>query len=362
MSTNEVEDQSHRALLDMFAQMNPQTILAVLRKNNGDLEASAGELLEISTSGVKREEEERMKRFKDEELQKKKELEEQALKEQQQFLSQSKIERIRMEEKKQKQEQRNAQLAQSLSASTTLVELNKVYERSFAVMEQKIKEQAVELRDLREEIEDRDQRIKNLEEELQNLRTQEQQKNSATDSISEVISSIKENIDGGIPDQINVDFMKLSGVIKKELALSFLRDYQASKAGTDKKDMNTMTFSSLMPSVSPAIAQNREPVKNNDPAVAVSSVPSPVPSAPAVISPMNPMNPMPHPSATQLNRADQWSAPGQGVPNHPMMPLPVSITGMPSNTFSYGAQYPNTNPQVMPGLYPPYPYYHSQSN
>jgi len=109
-------------------------------------------------------------------------------------------------------------------------ELNKVYENSFAVMEDKLREQASEIKHLKEALAARDMVIHNLQSQINDTQDKQVQKNESKQVLDDLVEDLKKNLDKGIDSILNepssIEVARLSKIIKREVALAFLEDSQ----------------------------------------------------------------------------------------------------------------------------------------
>eukprot|EP01125_Pyxidicula_operculata_P010026 TRINITY_DN3294_c1_g1_i1.p1 TRINITY_DN3294_c1_g1~~TRINITY_DN3294_c1_g1_i1.p1 ORF type:complete len:314 (-),score=74.61 TRINITY_DN3294_c1_g1_i1:117-1058(-) len=221
-----------KQLTEICPNLTVETIQTILRKYKNSVEDSIPDLLELNNKALAKEEEERKKRIEEE-----KERQRMALAAQKEILDKAApnlgtSQRINTEH--------------SLAASLTLASIHKTYEQSFAFLEQKIQEQQAEIKEMIEEIKQagrkieekdetiaaRDSQIQALMAEVEILKKEREAAKSA-DSLLDIVRGTKANLDSALEkasvEAPSVDFVKLSAFIKKELAISFLKDYQNAK-------------------------------------------------------------------------------------------------------------------------------------
>jgi len=221
------------------------------------------------------------------------------------------------------------------------VELSRVYDRSIDVMEQKIHEQQNEIKSLKQTIDARDQTIAKMQKELLELKNLREREKSSGEVVSDLAQSIRTNVDSGfknVQDSNGVDLAKLITEVKKELAMSFLKDFKEAKQsqGADSK----FTFSTLM--ASKATLPTEKPPPN------ASAPPQTTP-----ISSNNPKFPLDHASAPLNNTSNNVSnnTTISGNANEQDSQQIGYYSGTRSNTG-----YEFANPYTQPYPYIPYIY------
>lgn len=239
------EEQYLTTLTDMFSTLSPTTILACLRKHQSSMEDTVVELL----STTQRVSEVNEKKTTTHPLPTQPENSLQLS--QAQRLEQLKQQQASLETKIQ-QHGHGAlpptvmtssspfpdalQLTQSLTSSTLSKmqqELNKVYENSFAVMEDKLREQAAEIKHLKEALAARDMVIHKLQGKIVESQDRQTQRSESKQVITDLVGEVRKNLDKGIDSILteasSVEVSRLTKIIKHEIALAFLDDSQPEK-------------------------------------------------------------------------------------------------------------------------------------
>jgi len=124
-------------------------------------------------------------------------------------------------------------------------EMNKLNEKNFSLLEQKISHQEEDISLLKDMIKARDLTIEKLQQELQELRGLREREKSSGSVVSDLASSIKSNVDSGfksVEDPQGVDFNKLVIEVKKQLAMSFLTDFKESRIDRTSKSLSMSTI------------------------------------------------------------------------------------------------------------------------
>jgi len=151
--------------------------------------------------------------------------------------------------------------SQKLNLPQLQTEMNKLNEKNFSLLEQKISHQEGDISLLKDMIKARDLTIEKLQKELQELRLLRDREKSSASVVNDLASSIKSNVDSGlknVEEPQGVDFNKLVIEVKKQLAMSFLNDFKDSKI--DKSTTSSrLSISTLSPSFAspPAINLDR---------------------------------------------------------------------------------------------------------
>jgi len=198
-----ITDQEEKYLLtlsDMFSTVPPPAVLACLRKNNGSMEEAVTELLSISRQPP-----------------------------------------TPLDAPKPSAPSIPGTNMESVGTTSTLTrmqqELNKVYESSLALMEEKLKEQALEIRRLTNLLAERDVKINELRSEL-NRHSQDTDNYRKLLEIhqitGELATDVKRQVDS-VFDQVqskNFDvatFRHMASLVKQEIAYAFLKDLQENQ-------------------------------------------------------------------------------------------------------------------------------------
>jgi len=137
--------------------------------------------------------------------------------------------------------------SQKLSLPQLHTEMQKVSEKSLALLEQKISHQEADISLLKDMIKARDLTIEKLQKELQDLRNVREREKSSASVVNDLASSIKANVDSGfrnVQDSNGVDYNKLVIEVKKQLAMSFLNDFKESRV--DRSTTGKFTMSTLL--------------------------------------------------------------------------------------------------------------------
>lgn len=313
---------------EIFPNLSPSTVLSVIRKyGKGDQnqEAMVQDLMELQQKLIQKEEE--RKKREEEELKK-----QQAQNEKIQQLQHEKENLARkIEEKKSltKPPEERHLLSQSITASTLnnlQTQLNKVYEDSFLLMEQKINEQGEEIETLQSKLEESKQRITDLEKELLDAK-KDLEDYKASDAINDLVSGIKNVLDDSLLNAApGADLTTLSVLIKKQLARNFINDFRNYKAEKGK-DLNLSMSFSILPSAPPQFKQESTEapqMDSNENKQTIEEIPKHDPNSPAhkptehVVppswSPQNPYNPYPN---NNTNYSSPFNSPPFPNNNYP---------------------------------------------
>jgi len=126
-------------------------------------------------------------------------------------------------------------------------EMNRLNEKNFSLLEQKIANQEADISLLKDMIKARDLTIQKLQKELQELRSLRDRETSSASVVQELAQSIKTNVDSSFKNSQEpngVDFNKLVIEVKKQLAMSFLSDFKETKMDPTKSTISKMGFGS----------------------------------------------------------------------------------------------------------------------
>jgi len=166
--------------------------------------------------------------------------------------------------------------SQKLNLPQLQSEMNKLNEKNFSLLEQKISHQEADISLLKDMIKARDLTIEKLQKELQELRSTRDREKSSAAVVTELSKSIKSSVDSGFKSVENpqgVDFNKLVIEVKKQLAMSFLNDFKDSKL-----DKSTISSKLEMSSIGPAFSS---------PAVNLDRIKQPTIQQPTIQQPNN---------------------------------------------------------------------------
>jgi len=238
---------------------------------------------------------------------------------------------------------------QKLNLPQLHTEMNKLNEKNFSLLEQKISKQESDISLLKDMIKARDLTIDKLQKELQELRSLREREKSSASVVSELSNSIKSSVDSGfknVEDPQGVDFTKLIIEVKKQLAMSFLTDFKESRIdkSTTSSKLSMSTIGSAF--VSPPPPTNLDCVPQQPPIPDQIKLPTILP---------------PHSNIPYYNLP-----PANNLPSINNLP-PNNLSFYPSSTYprySYPPSssyfnYPPTQPSA-PAYYPPSDPSHNQ--